>query len=51
MIGLTGKDWAAGAPQPVAWEIEVHAADGRVIARKASFLWEKPGHSPGARAR
>ncbi len=50
-IGLTGKDWAGARVQPVAWEIEVHAADGRVIARKASFLWEKPAHSPGADAR
>ena len=40
-IGLTGRDWAGARVQPVAWEIEVRAADGSVLARKASFLWEK----------
>jgi hypothetical protein len=41
-IGLTGKDWAGARVQPVAWELEVQGADGSVMARKTSFLWEKP---------
>lgn len=42
-LGLTGSDWAAGRHVfPVAWELELTAADGRVLARKSSFLWEKP---------
>jgi hypothetical protein len=41
-IGLTGKDWAGARVQPVAWELELQGADGSVLARKASFLWEKP---------
>jgi hypothetical protein len=40
-IGLTGKDWAGARVQPGAWELELQAADGSVLARKASFLWEK----------
>jgi hypothetical protein len=43
-IGVTGKDWPAARVQPVAWELELHAPDGGVVARKASFLWEKPAH-------
>lgn len=42
-IGLTGKDWAGARVMPVAWEIELNTADGRLLARKSSFLWEKPG--------
>jgi hypothetical protein len=42
-IGLTGKDWAGEHVQPVAWEVELQSADGVVLARKTSFLWEKPG--------
>jgi hypothetical protein len=41
-IGLTGTDWTAPREQPVAWEVELDGADGRVIARKKSYLWEKP---------
>ncbi|HXQ80461.1 MAG TPA: hypothetical protein VN775_04060 [Opitutaceae bacterium] len=41
-IGLTGKDWGAEHVHPVAWEVELQSSDGRVLARKASFLWEKP---------
>jgi hypothetical protein len=41
-IGLTGTDWTAPRAQPVAWELELDAADGRVLARQTSYLWEKP---------
>jgi hypothetical protein len=41
-IGLTGSDWAGAKTEPVAWNVEVHAADGRVLAHKSSFLWERP---------
>jgi hypothetical protein len=41
-IGLTGKDWKGPRAEPVAWEVELDAADGRVLARKYSYLWEKP---------
>ncbi len=41
-IGLTGKDWGTGRIHPVAWDVELQTADGTVVARKASFLWEKP---------
>jgi hypothetical protein len=53
-IGLTGKDWMAERVHPVAWEVELQSPDGTVLARKASFLWEKPDdrpeqrHKPGA---
>lgn len=43
-IGLTGKDWPGVRVQPVAWELELRAADGSVLARKVSFLWEKSAH-------
>jgi hypothetical protein len=41
-IGLTGTDWKASRVQPVAWEVELDAADGQVLAKKTSYLWEKP---------
>jgi len=41
-IGLTGKDWMAAKVRPVAWEVELQSPSGEVVARKASFLWEKP---------
>jgi hypothetical protein len=44
VVGLTGSDWALGRAQPVAWNVELQGTDGAVLAKKASFLWEKPGH-------
>lgn len=41
-IGLTGKDWPKARVEPVAWQLELRAADGRVLASAKSFLWEKP---------
>jgi hypothetical protein len=41
-IGLTGTDWRGAREAPVAWEVELDAADGRVLAKKTSYLWEKP---------
>ena len=41
-IGLTGKDWMGSHVRPVAWEVELQSGSGEVLARKASFLWEKP---------
>jgi hypothetical protein len=41
-IGLTGKDWPGPRLAPVAWEVELQDADGHVLVRKTSFLWEKP---------
>jgi hypothetical protein len=41
-IGLTGTDWKGPRAQPVAWEVELDSADGRVLARQTSYLWEKP---------
>ncbi len=42
-IGLTGADWAGGKHVfPIAWELELSSADGRVLAHQSSFLWEKP---------
>jgi hypothetical protein len=43
-LGLTGTDWTAPRAQPVAWEVELDGPDGRVLARKTSYLWEKPAH-------
>lgn len=42
-IGLTGVDWTAGKDaHPVAWKLELLAADGRPLAQQKSFLWENP---------
>jgi hypothetical protein len=41
-LGLTGADWPGLKIHPVAWKIEVVAADGRVLGAHKSFLWEKP---------
>jgi hypothetical protein len=42
VLGLTGKDWGGERVEPVAWCMELHAADGRLLTRQVSFLWEKP---------
>ena len=42
-LGLTGPDWPGGRKsQPVAWRLDLLAADGRVLATQQSFLWAKP---------
>ncbi|MEY4939823.1 MAG: hypothetical protein RIQ93_1558 [Verrucomicrobiota bacterium] len=42
-LGLTGADWPGGkTAAPVAWKLELLAADGRVLADQKSFLWEQP---------
>lgn len=41
-IGLTGRDWTQPRVVPVAWEVELVSADGQTLAKKTSFLWEKP---------
>lgn len=41
-LGLTGADWAGPKVHPVAWKLELLAADGRVLALQKSFLWELP---------
>ncbi len=41
-LGLTGADWPDAKTNPVAWKLDVLAADGRVLASEKSYLWEKP---------
>jgi hypothetical protein len=42
-LGLTGPEWQDVKSQPVAWQLQVLAADdGRVLAAEKSYLWEKP---------
>jgi hypothetical protein len=41
-LGLTGPDWAGEKVHPVAWKLELLAADARLLAVEKSFLWEKP---------
>ena len=41
-LGLTGDDWPGAKVNPVAWKLEVVAADGRGLATEKSYLWEKP---------
>lgn len=41
-LGLTGDDWPDAKVNPVAWKLDVVAADGRVLATGKSYLWEKP---------
>lgn len=42
MLGLTGPDWPAKKVQPIAWRLDLVAADGRTLAEAKSFLWSKP---------
>jgi hypothetical protein len=44
VVGITGTDWPMIRVVPVAWDVELQAPDGSVLAKKTSFLWEKPGH-------
>ena len=41
-LGLTGDDWPGARTNPVAWKMDLVAADGRVLASEKSYLWEKP---------
>jgi hypothetical protein len=41
-LGLTGADWPDFKANPVAWKLDIVAADGRVLATEKSYLWEKP---------
>ena len=42
-LGLTGADWPGeNKAHAVAWKLRLLAADGRVLAERKSFLWEKP---------
>ena len=44
-LGLTGADWPDAKTNPVAWKLDVLAADGRVLASEKSYLWEKPAEN------
>ncbi|TVR51746.1 MAG: hypothetical protein EA425_06400 [Puniceicoccaceae bacterium] len=39
-VGLTGDDWPDPQAHPVAWRLQVHASDGRLLAAEQSLLWE-----------
>ncbi|HET7536229.1 MAG TPA: hypothetical protein VFJ90_07235, partial [Candidatus Didemnitutus sp.] len=41
-LGLTGADWPDKKVHPVAWKMEITAADGQMLATEKSYLWEKP---------
>jgi hypothetical protein len=41
-LGLTGRDWPGKSTYPVAWKLDLLAADGRLLATQQSFLWSKP---------
>ena len=41
-LGLTGPAWQDAKSQPVAWQLQILADDGRVLATEKSYLWEKP---------
>ena len=41
-LGFTGTDWPDARANPVAWKLDIVAADGRVLATGKSYLWEKP---------
>lgn len=42
-LGLTGADWPDAKSSPVAWKLDVLAADGgAVLATETSYLWDKP---------
>ena len=41
-LGLTGPAWPDKDAHPVAWKLELLAADAQPLATATSFLWEKP---------
>ncbi len=42
-LGLTGPEWQDAKSQPVAWHLQILAADAdQVLASEKSYLWEKP---------
>lgn len=41
-LGLSGADWPDDDIRPLAWHIELLAADGTVLTEWKSFLWELP---------
>ncbi len=50
-IGLTGRDWAGPRVFPIAWEVELQGADGKVITSMFSYLWERPDAGRAGAAR
>jgi hypothetical protein len=42
-IGLTGSDWLGARINPVAWQVELQAPDGKVLTAQSSFLWASQG--------
>lgn len=42
-LGLTSPEWLDPKTQPVAWQLQIIAADdGAVLASEKSYLWDKP---------
>jgi hypothetical protein len=41
-LGLTDPVWQNAKAQPVAWQVQILAEDGHVLAFEKSYLWEKP---------
>jgi hypothetical protein len=41
-LGLTGADWPGRETDAVAWQLELRAEDGTLLATARSYLWEKP---------
>ena len=42
-LGLTGADWPDPKANPVAWKLDIVAAEGgNPLATETSYLWEKP---------
>jgi hypothetical protein len=42
-LGLTGSDWQGEKVHPVAWRLDLLAADGHELAWYQSFMWQMPG--------
>jgi hypothetical protein len=45
-LGVTGADWPDAKANPIAWKLDVLADDGRALATKESYVWEKPPATP-----
>ena len=39
LLGLTGEDWSSPELFPVAWKLEMHSPDGKILTSDQSELW------------
>lgn len=40
-VGVTGEDWPGARSRPIAWDLHLQDAQGNILERHRSFLWNQ----------